>query len=167
MEEVWKDIAGYEGRYKISNIGNAINALGKYTPQETKPNGYKSVCLYKNKISTKYYVHRLVANAFIQNKNNYKVVHHIDHNKSNNCVDNLEWCTHSMNLKYAYDNGKRQNTCYFGENAKNAKLKRSDVSEIKKMLASGIKGTDIAKKFNVSKHMISRIKTNKNWSDVI
>ena len=106
MDEVWKDIEGYEGLYQVSNTGQvrSLNYLhtGEVKPlkQGTDGNGYKRVSLYKDGKSKTCRVHRLVAMAFILNPNNYKEVNHKDENPSNNNVNNLEWCTNEYNVNY-------------------------------------------------------------------
>lgn len=110
--EIWKDIQGYEGLYKISNMGNVLSLKYRHHDREklltlrTDINGYKDVCLTKDRIETHKKVHRLVAEAFIENDNPERTfVNHIDGNKSNNNVDNLEWCTRSENMLHAYKTG--------------------------------------------------------------
>jgi hypothetical protein len=113
MEEIWKDIAGYEGRYQVSNHGR-IKSLERrcraksYTrrvpekiyAQTVDTYGYPIVMLHldgKRKTRT---VHRLVAETFIPNPQNFKQVNHKDENKRNNHVDNLEWCDTQYNSAY-------------------------------------------------------------------
>ena len=67
-------------------------------------NGYYTVSLCENGKQKSYYIHRLIANNFLKNKNNYKEINHKDGNKYNNCIDNLEWCSRSDNIKHAYKN---------------------------------------------------------------
>ena len=118
MEEIWKDIKGYEGKYQVSNLGRVkrlrhkvnSNNGGRYTSEmyiksTDNGNGYKIVGLSKNHKRKNYYVHRLVAEAFIENLNNYKEVNHKDNNKDNNQINNLEWCDRSYNMKHSYKNG--------------------------------------------------------------
>ena len=108
--EIWRDIPGYEGLYKISNYGRvmALKKLQGYIMRSErilKPrliNGYYVAHLCKNNISKNVLVHRIVAECFIDNPNNLPVVNHIDGNKQNNNVNNLEWVTHSENTKHAY-----------------------------------------------------------------
>ncbi len=91
MNEKWKDIAGYEGVYKVSNLGNVYssncrrNLKGGYTID-----GYKFVGLYKNGIKNVKFVHRLVGEAFIDNPRSLPVINHKDENPKNNHVNNLE-----------------------------------------------------------------------------
>ena len=115
--EIWKDIPEYEGLYQISNLGN-VKSLYRLAnnnhiikerilkPQENY-NGYFIVNLYKNNKMQARFVHRLVGKVFINNPNNYNYINHIDKNKSNNKVNNLEWCTQSYNV--IYSKGKKVN----------------------------------------------------------
>lgn len=108
--EVWKDIAGYEGLYQVSNKGNIhsverINLRGSKCGGRTlKPRdhkeGYLHVALSKNGIAKNKLVHRLVAEAFIENQNNYPIINHKDEVRANNNVENLEWCTKAYNMNY-------------------------------------------------------------------
>ena len=109
MEEVWKDIEGYEGLYQVSNLGRVkgINDYMKYKSGRIltqylmdRGKGYYKVWLYKNTKRKMCYVHRLVAQAFIPNPNNYPDINHKDENSRNNVVENLEWCTEAYNMSY-------------------------------------------------------------------
>lgn len=102
MEEIWKDVKGYEGLYQVSNLGRIKNKKDYIIKPELNKNGYKYMPLYKNNKRRRELLHRIVATAFIKNTNNLPQVNHIDGNKSNNKVDNLEWCSCSYNLKEAY-----------------------------------------------------------------
>ena len=106
MEEIWKDIKGYEGLYQVSNLGRIKSLTRKNVLKERiikggiQKNGYRFVLLYKDKKVRIFKVHRLVAEAFIPNPNEYKEINHIDENKQNNNAENLEWCTRSYNCSY-------------------------------------------------------------------
>ena len=106
MEEIWKDIKGYEGLYQISNMGRVKRLAGKGCKQERilkakKDNsGYLLVHLYKDGKSKYYLVHRLVAQAFLENQDNLPEVNHKDEDKQNNCMENLEYCSRSYNMTY-------------------------------------------------------------------
>lgn len=106
MIEEWKDVIGFEDKYQISNLGNIRlkgNNLFKVPIMELS--GYYYTYLDGNKIS---YIHRLVAQAFIPNPNNYPCVNHINGTKKDNKVNNLEWCTYSHNNKEAYKLGLKK-----------------------------------------------------------
>lgn len=110
MTEIWKPVAEFEEFYEVSNIGNVRSLrTGKYRkPILNHKTGYFAVVLsgenYKKTLS----VHRLVAQAFVPNPNEFACVNHIDENKQNNIASNLEWCTQAYNNTY---NGKTQRCC--------------------------------------------------------
>jgi len=128
--EIWKDIKNYEGYYQISNKGRvkSLNRIvphsysGKLTLPEKilklhkKSNGYYTVSLCKNtRKGIRFYVHRLIAEAFIPNPQNYIEINHIDGNGYNNSLSNLEWCTHSYNMNHAVITGLKTTSavdCY-------------------------------------------------------
>lgn len=106
MKEIFKDIPGYEGLYQVSNLGNVkslrynkSNRQVILKPKLTKT-GYCRVGLHFRGVSKDFYIHRLVAEAFLPNPDNLPVVNHKDENKLNNNVENLEWCTYYYNNKY-------------------------------------------------------------------
>lgn len=108
MEEIWKDIKGYENMYQISNFGRVKSLPRKYAGTKTrilKPHlekdGYLRVKLSKNNKSICCKVHRLVCESFIKNPNNLDTVNHIDKNKQNNNVLNLEWMSNINNIRYS------------------------------------------------------------------
>ena len=97
--EVWSDVKGYEGIYFISTFGRVKNRFGKMLKPSITRTGYPHVQLSKGKTRC-YNVHRLVAEAFIPNPKGLPIVNHKDENRSNNKVDNLEWCTYQYNASY-------------------------------------------------------------------
>lgn len=105
MEEIWKDIKGFEGKYYISNFGRYKNKTKILKPFITV-DGYAKTVLWKNNIPTNCYIHRLVAQAFLPNTDNLPQVNHKDENPLNNIVSNLEWCTSSYNVNYGVRNKK-------------------------------------------------------------
>lgn len=100
--EEWRNIVGYEGKYQVSNKGNVRTfQRDRCMLLKQKNNlGYKTIVLWDNKVRQDAKVHRLVAEAFIPNPNNLPFINHKDENPSNNCVDNLEWCTQQYNVTY-------------------------------------------------------------------
>ena len=111
-KEVWKDVVGFEGKYKVSNYGNVISmnwrGTGKTVPIHKYPmkNGYECVSFWKNKRTHTFYVHRLVAEAFIPNSEGKDCINHKDSNRRNNNVENLEWCTKKENAVHASLNNR-------------------------------------------------------------
>ena len=123
MEEIWRDVKGYEGLYQVSNLGR-VKSLERFIKTRKNKNGmngyihkqesiriptkdykgYLRLNLYKEGKQKPFRVHRLVAQAFIPNPNNLPQVNHKDENKENNCITNLEWCTNEYNHNYGTRN---------------------------------------------------------------
>lgn len=125
MEEIWKDIKSYEGLYQVSNLGRVkhleftrpnlltggVSTIKeKMLKQRLTPFGYYTVSLSKNGKKRLYFVHRLVAEAFILNPDNLPIINHKDENKVNNYIDNLEWCDHLYNSNYGTRNKRLSET---------------------------------------------------------
>ena len=131
-DEEFVDIKDYDGRYKIGNKGTVIGVSrskdNRYNnkqwilKQYEDKNGYMYVTLQKDKKRKTIKVHRLVAEHFIENPNNYPCVNHIDSNRKNNDVSNLEWVTHKQNIEHAVKNHRFDNMAklrFFAGNIKN------------------------------------------------
>jgi len=109
MEEIWKDIEGYEGFYQVSNLGNvkslnyAHRGYQKNLVPKCNNSGRLWVELIKYGARKPMLIHRLVAMAFIPNPCNLPQINHKDENPKNNAVDNLEWCTNKYNVQYTVD----------------------------------------------------------------
>lgn len=121
--EIWKEIEGYAGLYEVSNWGN-IRSLkfGRKLNPAVNSSGYKLISLSKEGKSKSFSVHRLVAEAFIPNSNNYPCINHKDENKTNNHVGNLEWCTQKYNCNYGNYNKKLSEAMKTSDVMKNKKL---------------------------------------------
>lgn len=154
-QETWKDIENYEGLYQVSNLGRVkslkryINCDAKITSghganrtgywrqdtilKEVNRSGYKYVMLCRDKHHKSYAIHRLVAQAFIPNPNNLPQVNHKDEDKSNNVVDNLEWCTDLYNKQYGTRIDRQRQSLI-----KNEKLRRSNNPKARKVICNGI-----------------------------
>ena len=98
--EVWKDIDGFEGLYQVSNFGNVRGMKRKINLHPETDRGYNRVCLSKNGKLKHYFLHRLVAFAFVSNPFGYTEINHKDENPQNNAAENLEWCCHKYNMNF-------------------------------------------------------------------
>ena len=129
MKEIWRDIVGYEGLYQVSNTGKvkSLRYRKKYEQKEIAINlrkdGYLQVNLNKQGHQKIYLVHRLVAQTFLPNPENKPYINHIDCNPSNNCVNNLEWCTQSENMQYAVKLGRIKSSSIIAINLKTGEEK--------------------------------------------
>jgi len=117
MKEEWKDIKGYEGLYEVSSFGNIRTNKRQGTDsrirkQNTAKNGYRLVTLCKNGKYKTCLVHRLVASAFIDNPEELPCINHLDEDKENNHVDNLEWCSYGYNNNYGTARARAVTTRY-------------------------------------------------------
>jgi predicted XRE-type DNA-binding protein len=175
--EIWKKIDGYD-YYFVSNTGivksidrikkkkNGVNQIVKGTIMKTKlsKGGYIRVPLVdENGYQRFHLVHRLVLISFIGVNEQKKQVNHINGDKSDNSLINLEWVTCSENQKHAHKIGLKSQK---GENHTQARLKESDVLEIREMIQKGFKQRDIAEKFRIKRAYVSHIKTRKAWSHI-
>ncbi len=162
--EIWKDIKGYEGLYQVSNLGR-VKSYHKFTngvilkPKKNRY-GYYFVGLCSD-TKRNHYIHRLVANTFILNMDNKPQVNHINGVKTDNRVENLEWCTNSENQSHAYKNNLK--TSMKGGNHIMSKLNEDQVINI---LNDGRPNKEIAKEYNVGRLAISRIKSGASWKHI-
>jgi len=118
MDEVWKDVVGYEGLYKVSNFGNVYSVRSdKQLKHSKNRGGYLFVVLCTDSKPKQFKVHRLVAISFLTNPDNKLQVNHIDEDKTNNRLDNLEWVTAKENTNYGSRNKKAAKS-----NSKNIKV---------------------------------------------
>lgn len=178
MEEIWKDIPGYEGLYKVSNLGK-IKSLSRFRKgnngarvpvkeiilkQAVNKLGYAVVSLSKNGKRPQFRVHRLVAFAFLDNPRELPQINHIDGDKLNNKLSNLEWVTPKENTKHAKSIGARDYA--FGENSHYAKLTEKDVERILRLVADGLSIAEVAFEYNVHNSSIERIKNNRTWQHI-
>ena len=158
--EVWKKIDGFEN-YEVSNLGN-IRRLYLKGYKYRKPViqcGYHTITFVFNKTEfKKFQIHRLVAIAFIANPENKPCVNHINGIKTDNRVQNLEWCTYSENEKHSYDVlGKITNGII------RRKIPLNKIVYIKELYKKGFSQRSIAKQFNVSQSTIGSIINQKTY----
>lgn len=175
MEEIWKDIEGYEGYYQVSNFGRirsldrevryvggwVSNRKGKLLKSIKRCDGYLSITLKRDGKGKGFLVHRLVAQLFIANKENKPQVNHINGIKDDNRVENLEWVTPLQNTQHAVDN---KLNC-FGERHRKAKLTEKQVIEIRENYRDKSQ-QEIADMYNVAQTTISMIRNGKNWKHI-
>lgn len=127
MKELWKDIPNYEGIYQVSNFGNVRNKEKIISQFNNK--GYMCVSLYKS-TRKNLRVHRLVAEVFIENPDNKREVNHIDGNKRNNKVTNLEWVTSRENKIHAVNNGLNKQCIKIYAYKNNTKLESNSIAQM-------------------------------------
>ena len=159
MTEQWKDIQGYEGLYQISNLGSVRSIRNDIILKPHVKNGYLAVNLVVNGKTVHKYIHRLVAEHYIDNPNNLKEVNHLDCDKWHNEDTNLEWCSRKRNLEHSYENGRKR--C--GEKHGGHKLSECNVVGVRHLLEYGLSQRKIAEMFGVSQSTISAIKTKRVW----
>ena len=170
-EEVWKPIPGYEGFYEVSNVGRVkslfrTDVRGKtvfekiLVPGFNKRWGRMQVRLCKNGDEKTWKIHSLVAHAFLGRQLAGMDVNHIDGNKLNNCVENLEYCTRSENVLHAVRMGLNP---HWHETHPLAKLTEIDVACIRQLSSEGVTGVELSKRFGVGRAQISRILSGKRW----
>lgn len=161
--EIFKDVKGYEGYYEISNFGNVRSKSYKgvkiLKPAKLK-NGYLNVIFCINQKKQHKLIHRLVAEAFLDNFENLPQVNHKDFNKSNNVESNLEWCTVDYNNLYTMQNNKLQRY----EERPAAKLTKEKVLDIPRLILLGATTDDLACYYDVSRRCIDNIFEGKNWT---
>lgn len=161
----WKriNIDGTEMPYLISDSGDVYSIkYDKLLKPRINISGYMEIEISINKKSYYKGIHRLVAETFIPNPENKSEVNHIDANKQNNTIANLEWCTHAENMKHAAVNNLIRNVGK-GENNPSNKYSESVIHEICKMLENGCGNKYIAETLNVNKNLVKHIKDGDTW----
>jgi hypothetical protein len=181
IEEIWKDIIGFEGYYQVSNFGNVksvdreINYItGKKYFYKSKPikyltdkDGYYRVDLNKGNKSKRFFIHRLVGIHFIENSNNLPQINHKDGIKINNYDYNLEWCSNLQNIEHSWKTGLRGSNIKRGEQTKSAKLKEVDVINIRNLYRNKeLNQRELKEKYNVALGTISEIINYKKWKHI-
>lgn len=172
MQEIWKDISNYGGLYEVSNIGKVRRSIKDIPHDGTYPGrilrgieirGYRKINLYKNGRSKMFFIHRLVADVFLPKIKGKNFINHIDLNKKNNDVTNLEWCTARENKLHAMKHGAYA----FGERAAKAKLNPVKVQKIRQLYATGnYYQRELGKKFGVSQAAIGWVVRKNSWNHI-
>lgn len=173
MIEVWLPVCEFEGIYEVSNYGN-VRSLDRYVDYcsghkgfkrgimlrpAINRKGYSMVGLSKNNINKLVSVHRLVAKSFIPNPENKAQVNHINGIKTDNRVENLEWCTQYENQKHAFKNGFNKGSMFgrFGELHPKTLLSDIDKNNIVNLRQQGTSVKTIMSMYNVSRRTIQRV----------
>jgi hypothetical protein len=172
--EIWKDIENFEGRYQISNLGR-VKSLERTVvrPNNTDKRqkekllsicvgttGYKYVKLYADAKGITLKIHRGVASAFIENPLNKPFINHKDGNKLNNDLTNLEWVTHTENMRHAFDNGLIR--IAVGEERK-SKVKESQVIQMRREYERGKTIKHLADKYSIGERNVHHIVKRQTW----
>lgn len=188
--EIWKEIEGYEGYYMISSHGRVWSKsrstsytkkgresfkyqpgtlmvfkearVSKDNPRKTIP--YLFVHLSSGNKAKSAKIHRLVAKHFIPNPHNLPIVMHLDDDPKNNRVDNLKWGTQIENIQDMDSKGRR--SVHKGSRNGRASIDENTVLNIKQMILDGYSNSDISDITNISKQIVSKIKTNRSWKHV-
>ncbi len=158
---MWKSVVGYEGLYEVSGEGQIRSHYRGGTVLKGVPNhrGYLRVTLMRDGKKHNASVHRLVAEAFISNPGRLPEVNHMDFDKTNNAVTNLEWVTQAENRAHAYCKVRR------GEAHHNAKLTKPDVTAMKQMRREGATHRAIGEAFSVSRETARDACYGRYWND--
>lgn len=167
-KELWRDVKGFEGLYKISNKGNCFNMKKQRVKTFSKnAKGYHATTLYDNSGQYNRLAHRLVAESFIPNPENKPQVNHIDGDVDNNHVDNLEWVTNQENMDHANEMGlfDRAIKARRGEGNPSSKLKEKDVLWIREN-HQGYEYEELGIMFGVTGRNISLIVNEKTWKNI-
>lgn len=151
MNEIFKDIADFEGLYQVSNLGRVKSLpkgdgngnrerILKLEVIQKSNTSYNRVTLSKNGKTYRYFVHRLVAQTFIPNPDKKPMVNHIDNKGLNNCVANLEWCSHAENMEHSIKQGRQDTVRSLGGIA-SGKIRAQKAKEFAESLVGKVFGS--------------------------
>lgn len=180
-EEIWKDCFEFPDRYQVSNKGN-VRSKAYLKTGRTKnssefkyltksrllslfinPDGYFQVRLQVNNVKVTRKVHRLVAEAFIPLKEGKNCVNHLNSQRQDNRVENLEWCTNQENIQHGYDSGSNSNA---GDLHPRAVLNSAVVLQIKLLEKTGISCAEISRVVGFKYHTVNKVIKRKNWKEI-
>lgn len=162
MDEKFLDVVGYEDIFQISNTGKVFSKrTNKILKHHVAKSGYCTLATKVNGLNVAFRIHRLVATAFLANPENKPEVNHLDGNKANNIVSNLEWVTSKENIRHAFATGLK--TVYSGIGKWNSKLSEEDVRAIRLSTKSA---RELSTEYNVHHTQISRVKRRVSYKNV-
>lgn len=162
----FKEVKGYKG-LSVSTCGRVFcSRLNRELAVHTTGNGYRAICYKRtNKCKSKIVrLHRLVGLAYIDNPEGKPYINHIDSNRKNNTISNLEWCTHSENMLHAYKYGNKE--ALKGSSCPSSVYTDCQIKEVCRMLYEGYRQVDIAKATGVHKVTICEVKRGVKWVDI-
>ena len=166
--EKWVAIQEYEGLYAVSDGGHVRSMRDRHGKRRDlilrrslASNGYLTVALHKNGVQKTFMVHRLVARAFLGDPGPSDQVNHIDADKANAALSNIEYCTASKNRAHSFAIGNESTA---GDNSRVAKLNSLQVAEIRSRAAAGEMQKTLAGAFGVTQSNISQICSGKRWA---
>lgn len=175
-DEEWRDVVGYEGSYQVSDIGRVKSVPRVYKMKDGRrknikkeiimkfdidKDGYFKIGLREKGKQRNFFIHRLVAQAFIKNPENKPQVNHIDGIKTNNSITNLEWVTHQENRTHAAENGLVPDQ--WGCKNPNVKISESKVRIIRELNKKGVKYSEISEIVGTSVSNVKNIIFGKTW----
>lgn len=169
MTEEWADINGYEGIYQVSSLGN-VRSLDRVISSGARRKGqpmkiqngsaYRQITLGKNNKLKTHLIHRLVAAAFLPAVEGKDVVNHINGDKTDNRLENLEWCTYKENMEHASGTGLMS----FGDDHHTAKLTASKARAIRSLHSEGRTYASLSREYGVSPKSIMNVVNNRTWT---
>jgi len=178
-DEIWKDVPGYVGYYEVSNFGK-VRSVDRYVNNHKGERALRKGKVLTDTLDDKGYVrytfrmgkskkmkrgHRLVAEAFIPNPNQYTIINHKDGNKANNHISNLEWCTHRQNSQHAESMGLVNHVK--GSKHHKATTTEDDVRKMRRLYAKGNHTQkQIAEIFSINPNTIKHILAGRTWPGV-